>query len=263
MGTRTRYGPGAFCWANLSTPDPDEAKRFYARLFGWDYDDRTGDGFWMARRHDANVAAIYPREQEEKARGLPPHWNNYINVDDADEAAERAVELGGSVFEEAFDVSDAGRTAVLLDPAGAMFWVWQPRAHIGAGRVNDPGCLAWNELETVDPEGATAFYQALFGWTFRRDDAAGEDPSWVIGTSAAAAGINGAMRTRTREDATAGVSLWIPYFSVETLGAACDIVLGSGGRIDRRAGRSGGGGAARGADPAGAGFGLYQGPVDD
>jgi len=40
-----------------------------------------------------------------------------------------------------YDVADAGRAAALLDPTGAMFWVWQPRQHIGAGHVNDIGCL--------------------------------------------------------------------------------------------------------------------------
>src|SRR5690606_27005213 len=111
--------------------DPDAARRFYAALFGWDYDDRTedGGGFWMARRYGANVAAIYEREEQERAHDLPPHWNNYVSVVDADAAAARAVELGGAVFDGPFDVSDAGRTAVLLDPAGAMFWVWQPRKH--------------------------------------------------------------------------------------------------------------------------------------
>ena len=194
MGTRTEYGPATFCWVNLSTPDPAQARRFYGEVFGWHYEDRTADGFWFARKHGANVAAIYPRDEQERAHGLPPHWNNYVNVSDADAAVARALELGGAVFDGPFDVSDAGRTAVLLDPTGAMFWVWQPRAHIGAGHVNDVGSLTWNELGTDDPERAITFYSALFGWHFQPRNSGADPAYWVIANPAAAGGRNGGLR---------------------------------------------------------------------
>ena len=216
MGARSGYGPGTFCWANLSSTDPEAARRFYGELFGWSYDDRTGDdgGFWMARRYGANVAAIYRREEQERAQGLPPHWNNYVSVSDAGAAAAHARELGGTVFEEPFDVSDAGRTAVIIDPAGAMFWVWQPRAHIGAGHVNDVGCLTWNELYTNDAERAIEFYSSLFGWGFERVDTGDAEPtSWLIGNDAAAEGRNGGMRKLADPDAE---PIWIPHFRVDS-----------------------------------------------
>jgi predicted enzyme related to lactoylglutathione lyase len=89
MGTRTSYGPGTFCWVNLSSTDVDAAKRFCAELLGWDYDDRAADDgtFSMARRYDANVAAIYEQEEQERELGQPPHWNNYVSVEDTDAAA--------------------------------------------------------------------------------------------------------------------------------------------------------------------------------
>jgi hypothetical protein len=43
------------------------------------------------------------------------------------------------------DVLDSGRMAIVGDPTGAVLGLWEPRAHIGAGRVNDRGCLCWNE----------------------------------------------------------------------------------------------------------------------
>lgn len=101
MGERSKYGPGTFCWINLSTPDPDGARRFYGELFGWDYDDRAS-GFLMARRYGANVAAIYEREEQERAQGLPPHWNNYVTVSDTDAAADRARDLGWFGIRRAF-----------------------------------------------------------------------------------------------------------------------------------------------------------------
>ena len=262
MGTRTEYGPDTFCWVNLSTPDPGGARRFYGALLGWDFLDGTGDGgFWFARRYGANVAAIYPLEEQERARGLQPHWNNYVNVTDVDAAAERAVDLGGSVWDGPFDVTDAGRTAVLLDPTGAMFWVWQPKAHIGAGHVNDPGCLTWNELDTRDPERAIAFYSELFGWTF--DPSASKDgrPNWVIRNPAAAGGRNGGLRAPSKENG-GHEPAWIPFFTVESAAAALRTAVTSGGRHYEGAGRPDADATARLTDPYGASFGLFQGVVD-
>jgi predicted enzyme related to lactoylglutathione lyase len=64
----------------------------------------------------------------------------------------------------AFDVLGAGRMALVRDPQGAIFALWEPRAHIGAGLVNDPGAMVLNQLNTSDPEGAASFYAELFGW---------------------------------------------------------------------------------------------------
>lgn len=257
MGTRKEYGPATFCWVNLSTPDPAQARRFYGEVFGWHYEDRTADGFWFARKHGANVAAIYPRDEQERAHGLPPHWNNYVNVSDADAAVARALELGGAVFDGPFDVSDAGRTAVLLDPTGAMFWVWQPRAHIGAGHVNDVGSLTWNELGTDDPERAITFYSALFGWHFQPRNSGADPAYWVIANPAAAGGRNGGLRETAGRTPT-----WIPFFAVDSAATAAQTAAASSGSVQRGAGRPDADAIARVADPTGAAFGLYQGPVD-
>ena len=89
----------------------------------------------------------------------------FRSVDDADEAAAKAREAGGSVLSEPFDVMDAGRMALLADPEGAAFSVWQARQHRGAQVVNEPGSLNFNVLNTRDPEAAKRFYGAVFGWT--------------------------------------------------------------------------------------------------
>jgi uncharacterized protein len=60
---------------------------------------------------------------------------------------------------------DAGRMAVLADPEGAGFCVWQAREHRGARIVNEPGSLNFNVLNTRDPAAAKRFYATVFGWT--------------------------------------------------------------------------------------------------
>ena len=163
MGERTSYTPGTFSWVDLNTPDQEAAKAFYRELFGWAYEDvPAGDGitYSMARIDGHDVAAISPMPPGVEV----PHWNCYVTVEDADATAARARELGATLLNEPFDVFDAGRMAVFQDPQGAALCVWQPKDNIGAGLVNVPGALNWNDLISPDIQASAAFYRDLFGW---------------------------------------------------------------------------------------------------
>jgi predicted enzyme related to lactoylglutathione lyase len=98
---------------------------------------------------------------------MPPTaaWNTYVWVDSADEAATKVLAAGGRVVTDPFDVLDAGRAAVVTDPEGAVFRVWQARAHKGAQIVNEPGSLNFNGLNTRNADRARSFYGSVFGWT--------------------------------------------------------------------------------------------------
>ena len=163
MGERTSYTPGTFCWVDLVSAEPDASKTFYTALFGWDYQDfPIGDGalYSVAQLDGKPVAAIVPLPDP----SVPPHWNCYVSVEDADAAAARAQELGATVVLPAGDVGDSGRLAVIQDPQGALLSVWEPGEHFGAGLVNVPGALSWNDLLTPDVEASARFYRDLFGW---------------------------------------------------------------------------------------------------
>ena len=167
MIEKTSYVPGTFCWVELGTSNADSAKAFYSKLFGWDVTDvpMGPDAFYtMFKIQGKDVAAAY--EQGEQEKGIPPHWNSYISVDDADAIAAKVPLLGGKVLEEPFDVMDQGRMAVLQDVEGAVIRIWQPRKHIGAQLTHQPGTLAWNELVVHDEDKAREFYSQLFGWTY-------------------------------------------------------------------------------------------------
>ena len=162
---RDGYPPGVPCWVDTSQPDPEAAVRFYQGLFGWEFTDRMPSGsegsYYVARLHGKQVAA----------RGLPtggvapnPNWATYIWVDNAEETTAKAKEAGGTVFVEPFDIFDAGRMAVLSDPTGAVFSLWQAGTHRGAQLVNEANTWNWSDLNTRDPQVAKAFYEALFGW---------------------------------------------------------------------------------------------------
>jgi predicted enzyme related to lactoylglutathione lyase len=165
MPERDGYIPGVPCWVDTSQPDPEVAVAFYSGLFGWEFEDvmpADAEGrYLMARIRGRDVAAV-----GSSPPGAPPMavWNTYVCVENADETTAKVSEAGGTVMMEPFDVMDAGRMAVLADPEGAVFCIWQPRRTQGAELVNEPGTLNFNGLNTRDPESAKAFYGSVFGW---------------------------------------------------------------------------------------------------
>lgn len=165
MRERTEYPAGVPCWVDTAQPDPEAAAAFYGGLFGWEFDDRTPAGmpgrYLVAEIRGRSVAAI---ASQVAGTAPAPAWSTYVAVDSADDAVERAVAAGGSVLMDPADVSDAGRVAVIADPDGATIGLWQAKAVIGAHLVNEPGTWNFSELNTRDPEGAAAFYGAVFGW---------------------------------------------------------------------------------------------------
>jgi predicted enzyme related to lactoylglutathione lyase len=150
---------------DTSQPDPEATVDFYRGLFGWEFEDVMPPGseakYFVGRLHGGDVAGVGSIPE-----GAPPMamWNTYIWVDSADESASKARAAGGAVLMEPFDVMDAGRMAVCADPEGAVFNVWQAKAHRGANVVNEAGSLNFNDLNTRDVERAKAFYGTVFGW---------------------------------------------------------------------------------------------------
>jgi len=165
MLERDEYPAGVPCGIDTAQPDTQAAARFYGELFGWEFEDRMPDDapghYFIAQLEGRAVAGI--GSQSNGATGAP-EWSTYVAVDDADQAAAQVWHAGGSVLTEPADVVDAGRSGVFCDPCGAVFSVWQAARHKGAQVVNAPGSWNWSDLNTRDPDGARAFYGAVFGW---------------------------------------------------------------------------------------------------
>jgi predicted enzyme related to lactoylglutathione lyase len=167
MQESPEYAPGTFCWVELGTTDGEAAKKFYTKLFGWDFTDNPmGPGmvYTMLTLNGKDVGALYQMPSEMTSQGLPPYWMSYVSVTSADESAQKAKSLGATLIKEPFDVFDVGRMAVIQDPTGAVFSLWQAMKHKGAGVVNQPGSFCWNELATTNTTKAGDFYVNLFGW---------------------------------------------------------------------------------------------------
>jgi predicted enzyme related to lactoylglutathione lyase len=256
MAERTSHAPGTFSWVDLGTTDGEGAKAFYGALLGWEFEDLPvpdSPPYSMARIGGLNVAAVYTKRDEAQ----PPAWLSYVTVADADGIAGSAAGLGATVISEPFDVMDAGRMAVLQDPTGAVFAIWQAQQSIGAQLVNDPGSLTMNQLNTNDTGAAQGFYSALFGWTFAQV-ASGEQEFWSIHNGDR---LNGGMMPTPRGWEIP--SHWLAYFTVADIDASVAQIrdLGGGvtiGPVPIPAGR-----IAVATDPQGAAFAIFEGTIDD
>ena len=223
------HPPGSFCWIELGTTDQPAAKSFYQALFGWTPADMPigPEVFYtIFRLEGRDAAAAYTLRPDQRAHGVPPNWMLYMAVGSADDAAKRAAELGGTVLAEPFDVPNAGRMAVLKDPMGASFCVWEGQENKGTGIAQVDGTLCWADLSTPDPERAMTFYQALLGWKV------GPDPKYppgyhVIRTSGEAfAGVApAAMRS------PAAPPHWMPFFLSADVDAASATAAKLGGAV--------------------------------
>lgn len=165
---KAQYAPGTFCWIELATTNSEAAKKFYTELFGWSFaDNPMGPGmvYTMLKLDGKDVGALYQMPPEMTAMGIPPNWLSYASVNCADESAAKAKDLGATLLKEPLDVMTFGRMAVIQDPTGAVFAIWQAGTNKGAGVFNVPGSLCWNELLTTDTAKAGEFYASIFGWT--------------------------------------------------------------------------------------------------
>jgi predicted enzyme related to lactoylglutathione lyase len=256
VGERTEYAPGAFSWVELSSPDAEASKAFYTAVFGWRFTDTPvpggGGTYTMFTQGGLEVAGLH---QPSPDRAGPPAWLSYVTVESADAAASRAAELGASVLAGPFDVGDAGRMAVVQDPQGAVFGVWQAGESIGARLVNDPGSLTMNQLNAADPDAAANFYTALFGWRVER--VSEEPPYWSM--------LNGETLNAGLMPLPPGAPApphWLAYFTVSGLEESAGRVTAGGGTVlvpptEIPAGRF-----LVAADPQGAVFALFEGEVD-
>jgi predicted enzyme related to lactoylglutathione lyase len=161
--TDRTYPQGVPCWIDTEQSDVDAATRFYGDLFGWTFQDMMPPDaparYVIAKLHDRDVGAIAGPVAGDA------QWNTYVAVDEADAATERLVELGATVRSPPADGGEGGRGAVLTDPEGIEFRIWQARRRLGAQVVNEPGSWNFSDLHTADAAAAKTFYESAFGWS--------------------------------------------------------------------------------------------------
>jgi predicted enzyme related to lactoylglutathione lyase len=164
MTTRdTPFAPGTPCWVDLVSTDFDKSAAFYGALFGWTASEPNAEfgGYAIFSSDGHQVAGVMGRMPQMQG---PDVWSTYIATADIDGAAAAVADAGGQVMAPPMAVGDLGSMAMLIDPAGAVFGVWQAGQHTGFQKYNEPGSVTWDENHSKDFAASTPFYERVFGW---------------------------------------------------------------------------------------------------
>ena len=124
--TNRTFINGEFCWNELITPHPEAAKPFYRDLFGWEFEEfpmLDQAPYTMIKKGETSIGGLM---QTPTGQTIPPHWGNYINVENLEKTVDKAQALGGKILVNITSVGDFGRLAVIQDPTGANVSLWQP-----------------------------------------------------------------------------------------------------------------------------------------
>ena len=263
MPSIDKHTPGSFCWFELATTDQNAAKQFYGSLFGWDVSEfpmGPDEIYTTFRLGGRDVGAVYTMRPEQRQQGVPPNWMVYVATDSADDTAAKAAALGGTIIAPPFDVMDLGRMAVVADPAGAVFSLWQAKTSIGAQVTGEPGTVNWVEISVPDRARVMKFYEDLFGWQVvngkeKKPATAADDYPHVLHGDAFIAGFAGP----SQRDPNAPPHL-LTYFSVADVAASTKTAASLGAQVFLDVMDIGENGKISVlADPQGAMFALHEG----
>lgn len=161
MNQRT-YPQGVPCWIDTEQPDVEAAAEFYGGIFGWTFEDAVPPGipdrYLIAKLNGQDVGGM------SSTRNGAAVWNTYIAVDDADASAQQLASAGATIQSAPADAGEGGRGAILADPEGTEFRIWQAKRRLGSQVANLPGAWNFSDLQTHNPNAAMAFYRDAFGW---------------------------------------------------------------------------------------------------
>lgn len=157
---------GKFVWHDLVTDDVAEARRFYGRLFGWEYENTQhpgGGDYTLIKAGGRYLGGMVQRADDDSADYS--RWLPYLSVADVDTAVGLTESAGGTAVVGPLDLGDIGRAAAVTDPQGAVLGLLRSRA----GDPDDPhdthfGEVYWNELLAADETAAADFYRSLAGY---------------------------------------------------------------------------------------------------
>ena len=215
---------GAPTWFDLMTPDAPKTRDFYQALFGWQYIVSGPEmGYYsMAQLNGHMAAGISPTMP---GNNNPSVWSVYLATNDIKADSARIVQLGGQLIVEPMQVADQGWMVIAIDPTGAAFRLWQGGQHIGATITEEPGSMAWCEVNTRDAVKARDFYCALYGLTW--EPVQGMEYYTLKDGEQYLAGV--LQMDHNWPDSIP--AHWIPYFSVASADETAKLAAQNGGQV--------------------------------
>ncbi|MFC4608337.1 VOC family protein [Streptomyces maoxianensis] len=253
MTEATGHTPGAPCWVSLMVHSLDTTQAFYAELFGWEFSPGPPQlGPYVRALLDGKEVAGIGRLPADRHLGVA--WTPYLATDDAGPTVEKIRSYGGTVGVGPLDAGDAGRLAIVTDPAGAVFGIWQLAAHRGTAVYGTHGTPVWEELLTTETASVGKFYQAVFGYELEPVVSADSDYVTLRLEGRAVAALRGVGNSLPRDRGPH----WMTYFEVEDTDETARRVVELGGQVLRPPRDDPRGRLATVADPEGAVFTIVR-----
>lgn len=147
-----------FVWFEYVGGDMQKAKGFFGELFGWTTQSvPMPDGAYdMIASGGRTIGGYAPSKDA-------PHWLAHLQTNDAKATSAQVTKLGGKILQPAFKVGEFGTMALVADPQGGTFALWQPTKAEDAPKP-EANTFCWNELASSDPAASVAFYAAIGGF---------------------------------------------------------------------------------------------------
>jgi uncharacterized protein len=230
MSRVASYESGRPAWVDLATGEVEATIAFYGELFGWTFESpvNTDNPYLLALLDRDPVAGVSITPAGVRSA---TEWTPYFSVADANEVAVHIATAGGLMSMRPISVGTDegcwGKMAVVADPVGATFGLWQAGNYPGSRRTNEPGATCWFELVSVDAPRVRRFYNSIFGWKLEQiGDHAGFDYTTALLGSRPVAGIMAAPTGSSEV-----TPMWLVYFAVADVDAAAALVRRLGGQV--------------------------------
>lgn len=212
--------PNNFIFADLSTYTPKETMVFYETVFGWTY--YESDGYYSAYKGNKEICGLYETPEKFKQMRMPHFWMSYIQVNSVDQTVDKVKKLGGII--EMVDESVLGKVALIRDPQGSGFTVYEGENLTHTRTQNEANTLIWNELHVSDAANVIPFYEGIFNWDFVNRG----NGTYNIQTHN---GDHIADLMEIPNDFKGKYEYWVCSFGVEDLSKTRDKILNLGGTL--------------------------------
>jgi hypothetical protein len=215
---------GKFVWHELLSGDAAAATAFYTKVVPWKtqpWEQDSSYSMWVAK--NGPVGGIAKLDGS-----APPHWLAYVAVPDVNGTVDAAKGLGARVLRDKTSLPNGGAYAVLADPQGAEFAIYESGPQAGPNGASTPsaGDFSWHELATTDAKAAMEFYTKLLGWEAGPVHDMG--PAGKYHLFLHQGNQYGGMFVA---DSAGNGPSWLCYISVDDVGKAATAARNAGGRV--------------------------------
>jgi hypothetical protein len=106
---------------------PAKLAEFYRTLLGWQVEKASGIDYWRINTASGEAKSIGGGLLFRPIPG-PRSWVHYVHVQSLDDTLVRILELGGALVRPKTAVPKTAWYAVVADPEGNIFAIWQADA---------------------------------------------------------------------------------------------------------------------------------------